>query len=203
MVRTTHSRSTAPGRATWVSVAVGDTIRTVRSMRSHYTIPGRDGWISLAVGYEYSNSYRVSLRGSGGSLTSTFPVGGLYAAAYFGPFPLWHAPSPMFWYAGVGAILVQLSDVNGVSDASLVRFSTERALGPEAQLLLGWRVRRGVRAVTGLSAQHLGWSAIRYRAPSEEPLPDDVLRRLPDRLQLTSVHLMLGLSFDASDLFTK
>lgn len=202
-VRTTHSRSTAPGRGTTVTVAVGDTIRTVRSMRSHYTIPGRDGWISLAVGYEYSSSYRVDLSGISGTLTSTFPVGGLYAAAYFGPFPVWHAPRAMFWYAGVGASLVQLSDANGVSDSTFVRFDTERALGPEAQLMMGWRVGRGVRAMAGVSAQHIGWSAIRYRAPSEEPLPDDVLRRLPSTLQLTSVHLMLGLSFDASDLFAR
>jgi hypothetical protein len=202
-VRATRSRSTAPGRATWASVAVGDTIRTVRSMHSHYTIPGREGWISLAVGYEYSSSYRVDLSGSGGTLSSTFPVGGFYAAAYFGPFPLWHAPPSVFWYAGVGASLVELNDANGLSDTTFVRFDTERALGPEAQLLLGWRLRRGVRALAGMSAQHIGWSAIRYRAPSEEPLPDDVLRRLPDTLGLTSVHLMLGLSFDASDLFTR
>lgn len=203
VVETTHSRSTFPGRTTLVSVAVGDTIRTVRSMRSHYTIPGRDGWISLAVGYQYSNSYRVNLSGSEGDLTSTFPVGGLYAAAYFGPFPLWLAPGPMFWYAGIGASLAQLSDVNGISDGTFVRFSTERALGPEMQLLLGWRLRRGARALVGLSAQHIGWSAIRYTAPSEEALPDEVLRRLPDRFRLNSVHLTLGLSFDASDLFTK
>lgn len=203
ITRTTHSRSTAPGRSTLVSVAVGDTIRTVRSMRSHYTIPGRDGWISLAVGYEYSSSYRVHLSGSSGTLSSTFPVGGLYAAAYFGPFTLWRAPRPMYWYAGVGASLVQLSDANGVSDSTFVRFNTERALAPEAQLMLGWRLRRGVRALAGASAQHIGWSAIRYRAPSEQPLSVDVLRRLPDELRLTSVHLMLGVSFDASDLFAR
>lgn len=201
-VQATRSRTTAPGRVRVVSVAVGDTIRTVRSMRSHHTLPGRDGWIVLAVGYEYSNSYRVDVMGSGGTLTSTFPVGGLYAASLFGPFPLWRAPGAMFWYAGIGASLVQLSDANGVSDSALVRFDTERALAPEVQLLLGWRIRRGVRALVGMSAQHMGWSAIRYRAPSEEPLPDAVLRRLPDQLRLTSVHLTLGLSFDASDLFT-
>jgi hypothetical protein len=203
ITRTTRSRSTTPGRATWASVVVGDTIRTVRSMRSHYTLPGRDGWISLAVGYEYSNSYRVALRGNGGILDATFPVGGLYAAAYFGPFSLWHAPNAMFWYAGVGASVVQLNDANGISDSTFVRFNTERSLAPEVQLLLGWRVRRGVRALVGVSGQHLGWSAVRFRAPSEQPLPDEVLRRLPDRLQLTLVHLMAGLSFDASDLFAR
>lgn len=203
IVRSTRSRSTDPGRGTSVTVAVGDTIRTVRSMHSHHTIPGRDGWISIAVGYEYSSSYRVDLRGSGGTLTSTFPVGGLYAAAYFGPFPLWRAPSAMFWYVGLGASLVQLNDANGVSDGTFVRFNTERALGPEAQLLLGWRLRRGVRALAGLSAQHIGWSAIRYREPSEEPLDEAVLSRLPDQLRLSLVHLTLGLSFDATELFTK
>jgi hypothetical protein len=35
------------------------------------------------------------------------------------------------------------------------------------------------------------------------PLPDTVLRRLPDELRLTSVHLNLGVSFDAGDLFGK
>ena len=203
VVRSTHGRSTAPGRANWATIVVGDTIRTVRSMHSHYTIPGREGWISLAVGYEYSSSYAVDVSGANGTLTSTFPVGGLFAAANFGPFPLWHGPRPMFWFAGIGASLVQLSDANGVSDSTFVRFDTERALAPEAQLLLGWRLRRGVRALVGLSAQRIGWSAIRYRAPSEEPLADDVLRRLPDALRLTLVHLTLGLSFDASDLFTK
>ena len=203
ITRSTRSRSTTPGRSTWVSVSVGDTIRMVRTMRSHYTIPGRDGWISIAVGYEYSSGYRVHMSGSSGTLTSTFPVGGLYGAAYFGPYQLWRAPRPLYWYAGVGASLVQLSDANGLSDTTFVRFDTERALAPEAQLLLGWRLRRGVRALAGVSAQHIGWSAVRYRKPSEQPLPDDVLRRLPDALRLTSVHLMLGVSFDASDLFTR
>jgi hypothetical protein len=202
-VRSAHTRTTTPGRGASVSVEVGDTIRTVRSMRSHYTLPGRDGWISLAVGYEYSNSYRVSLNGKAGTLTSTFPVGGLYAAAYFGPFPLWHAPNACFWYASVGASVVQLSDANGVSDSTFVRFNTERALAPEAQLLLGWRLRRGVRTLMGVGAQRIGWSSIRYRAPSEAPLPDDVLRRLPDHFRLTTVHLIVGLSFDASDLFAR
>ena len=109
----------------------------------------------------------------------------------------------MFWYAGLGAGLVQLSDANGVSDATLVRFNTERALAPEASLLLGWRVHRGVRVLGGVSAQHIRWSAIRYRAPSEQPLSDAVLRRLPDGLRLTSVHLILGVGFDASELFMK
>jgi len=35
------------------------------------------------------------------------------------------------------------------------------------------------------------------------PLPDDVLRQLPDELRLKSVLLTLGVSFDASDLFGK
>jgi hypothetical protein len=82
-----------------------------------------------------------------------------------------------------------------------VRFDTERTLAPEASLLLGWRVHRGVRVIAGMSAQHIRWSSIRYRAPSELPLSDAVLRRLPDGLRLTSVHLNLGVSFDASDLF--
>lgn len=203
VVQSTHVRGTAPGRSTWVTVEVGDTIRTVRALRSRYTIPGRDGWISLAVGYEYSSSYRVNLNGAGGVLASTFPVGGLYAAAYFGPFTLWRAPRPMYWYVGVGASLLQLSGANGLSDTTFVRFDTERALAPEGQLLLGWRLHRGVRVLTGVSAQHIGWSAVRYRAPSEQPLAEAVLRRLPDGLRLTSVHLMLGVSFDASDLFTR
>ena len=202
-VRSSHSRGTAPGRSTWATTAVGDTIRTMRAMRSRYTIPGRDGWISLAVGYQYASSYRVMLSGSSGTLVSTFPVGGLYAAAYFGPFPLWRAPRPMYWYAGAGASLVQLNDANGISDSTFVRFDTERALAPEAQLLLGWRVHRGLRALVGVSAQRVGWAAIRYRSPSEQPLPDGVLRRLPDVLRLTTMHLMLGVSFDASDLFTR
>ena len=172
-------------------------------MHSRRTIPGRDGWISLAVGYSYSNSYRVDLSGTGSTLTATFPVGGLYAAAYFGPFPLWRTSSRLFWYTALGASLVQLSDANGVSDSTFVRFNTERALGPEAQLLLGCRLRYGVRALAGVSVQHIGWSAIRYRRPSEEPLPEEVLRRLPDRLRLTSLHLILGLSFDASELFAR
>ena len=57
--------------------------------------------------------------------------------------------------------------------------------------------------MAGLSAQPIGWPAIRYRAPSELPLDEDVLRRLPDELRLTLAHLTLGLSFDASDLFRK
>ena len=41
------------------------------------------------------------------------------------------------------------------------------------------------------------------REPSEAPLSDDVLRQLPDGLRLTTVHVTLGVSFDASDLFGK
>jgi hypothetical protein len=180
-----------------------DTVRSVRTVYSRYTIPGRDGWVSLGVGYQYSGTYRVDLSGTRGTLASTFPVGGFYAAAYFGPFSVWHVPRAIFWYAGLGAGLVQLSDVNGLSGDTLVRFNTERALAPEASLLLGWRVHRGVRVLGGLSAQHIRWSAVRYRAPSEQPLPDAVLRRLPDGLRLTSVHLILGVGFDASELFAK
>jgi hypothetical protein len=180
-----------------------DTVRSVRTVFSRHTIPGRDGWVSLAVGYQYSGTYRVDMSGSGGTLGSTFPVGGFYAAAYFGPFPVWRAARAMFWYAGLGAGLVQLSDANGLSGTTPVRFNTERALAPEASLLLGWRVHRGVRVLSGVSAQHIRWSAIRYRAPSEQPLSDAALRRLPEGLRLTSVHLMLGVGFDASELFTK
>lgn len=180
-----------------------DTLRTVRTVYSRHTIPGRDGWVSLAVGYEYAGTYRVELSGSRGTLASTFPVGGFYAASYFGPFPVWGASRAMFWYAGLGAGLVQLSDANGRMDSTLVRFNTERALAPEASLLLGWRVHHGLRVLGGLSAQHIRWSSIRYRAPSEQPLPDPVLRRLPEGLRLTSVHLILGVGFDASELFAR
>ncbi len=178
-----------------------DTLRTVRSVRSHHTLPGRDGWVSLAVGYQYSGAYRVDVHGHRGTLASTFPVGGLYGSALFGPFPLWRAPRSTFWYATLGASVVQLAQANGTTDSTLVRLDTERALAPEASLLLGWRAHRGVRVVGGMSAQHIRWSSIRYRAPSESPLPDAVLRRLPDGLRLTSLHVTLGVSFDASDLF--
>jgi len=180
-----------------------DTVRSVRTVHSRYTIPGRDGWVSLAVGYQYSGNYRVDLSGTRGSLAATFPVGGFYGTAYFGPFPVWHVPHAIFWYASLGAGLVQLSEANGRSDTTLVRFNTERALAPEASLLLGWRVHRGVRVLGGVSAQHIRWSAMRYRAPSEQPLPDATLRQLPDRLRLTTVHAILGVGFDASELFAK
>jgi hypothetical protein len=180
-----------------------DTVRAVRTVFSRHNVPGRDGWVSLAVGYEYSGNYRVALGGDRGTLASTFPVGGFYAAAVFGPFPVAHTSRALFWNALLGASVVQLSDANGLSDSTLVRFNTERALAPEASLLLGWRVHHGVRVLSGLTAQHIRWSAIRYRAPSEQPLPDPVLRRLPDGLRLTSVHLFLGVGFDASDLFSK
>jgi len=180
-----------------------DTVRAVRTVHSHHTIPGRDGWVSLAVGYQYSGTYRVDVSGRGGTLASTFPVGGFYATAYFGPFPVWRASRAFFWYGGLGAGIVQLSDANGLEDTTLVRFNTERALAPEASLLLGWRVHRGVRVLGGMSAQHIRWSAIRYRAPSELPLPDAAMRRLPDRLRLTSIHLVLGVGFDASELFAR
>lgn len=178
-----------------------DTVRTVRAVRSHHTLPGRDGWVSLAVGYQYAGAYRVDVHGDRGTLASTFPVGGFYVSALFGPFPLWHGPHSTFWYATLGASLSQLTEATGNSDSTLVRFDTERALAPEASLLLGWRAHRGVRVIGGISAQHIRWSSIRYRQPSELPLPDAALRRLPEGLRLSSVHLNLGVSFDASDLF--
>jgi hypothetical protein len=180
-----------------------DTVRAVRTVYSRHTVPGRDGWISLAVGYEYSGTYRVDMRGTTGTLAATFPVGGFYATAYFGPFSVWGASRTLFWYGGLGAGLVQLSDANGVSDTTLVRFNTERALAPEVSLLVGWRVHRGVRLLSGLSAQHIRWSAVRYRTPSEQPLPDAALRRLPDGLRLTTVHAIFGVGFDASELFVR
>jgi hypothetical protein len=100
-----------------------------------------------------------------------------------------------------GASVLELKQGNASSDSALVRFDTESALAPEASLLLGWRAHRGVRVIGGIGAQHIRWSSIRYRAPSELPLPDAVLGRLPEGLRLTSVHLNLGVSFDASDLF--
>jgi hypothetical protein len=180
-----------------------DTMRTIHAVRSHHTLPGRDGWVSLAVGYQYSGAYRVDIHNDRGTLASTFPVGGFYSSAMFGPFRAWHGLKPIFWYAALGASVVQLAQANGSSDGVLVRLDTERALAPEASLSLGWRAHRGVRVIGGISAQHIRWSSIRYRAPSELPLSDAVLRRLPDGLRLTSVHFNLGVSFDASDLFGK
>jgi hypothetical protein len=190
-----------PGTASTPGAMRVDTVRTVHAMHSHHTLPGRDGWVSLAVGYQYSSAYRVDIHGDRGALTSTFPVGGVYVSALFGPFSVWHGTRSTFWYATLGASLPQLRQANGSSDSSLVRFDTERTLAPEASLLLGLRVHRGVRLIAGMSAQHIRWSSIRYRAPSELPLSDAVLRRLPNELRLTSVHLNLGVSFDASDLF--
>jgi hypothetical protein len=180
-----------------------DTLRTVHAVRSHHTLPGRDGWVSLAVGYQYSGAYRMDVHDDRGTLASTFPVGGFYASAFFGPFPVWRASRFTFWYAALGASVLQLAQANGSSNSTLVRFDTERALAPEASLMLGWRAHRGVRVIGGISAQHIRWSSIRYRAPSEAPLPDAVLQRLPEGLRLTSLHLTLGVSFDASDLFGK
>lgn len=191
------------GTATTPGAVRADTIRSVHAVRSHHTLPGRDGWVSLAVGYQYSGALRVDTHGDRGTLDATFPAGGLYVSAQFGPFPVWHVSRFAFWYATLGASTAQLSQANGTSDSTLVRFDTERALAPEASLLLGWRVHRGLRVIGGLGAQHIRWSSIRYRAPSEQPLPDPVLRRLPKALRLTSVQLNLGVSFDASDLFGK
>jgi hypothetical protein len=180
-----------------------DTMRTVHAVRSHHTLPGRDGWVSLGVGYQYFGAYRLDLHDNNGTLASTFPMGGVYASALFGPFPVWHASRFTFWYATLGATVSQLTGANGSSDNTLVRFDTERALAPEASLLLGWRAHRGVRLIGGISAQHIRWSSIHYRAPSDLPLPDEVLRRLPREFRLSSVHFNLGVSFDASDAFGK
>jgi hypothetical protein len=180
-----------------------DTLRTVHAVRSRHTLPGRDSWVSLVVGYQYSGAYRVDVQNADGTLASTFPVGGFYASAFFGPFPVWRASRYVFWYATLGAGIVQLNDASGTSDSTLVRFDTERALAPEACLLLGWKAHRGVRLIGGISAQHIRWSSLRYSAPSEPPLSDAVLARLPNGLRLTSLHVQLGVSFDASDLFAR
>jgi hypothetical protein len=180
-----------------------DTVRTVRTLRSHHTLPGRDGWVSLALGYEYAGAYRVDLHGDSGTLASTFPVGGFYMSAYFGPFPVWKASRFAFWYVTLGAIDAQVKGANGTSNGTLVRFDTESALAPEAALLLGWRAHRGLRVIGGISAQHIRWSSIHYTSPSDVPLSEAVLEQLPTGLRLTSIHLNLGLSFDASDLFGK
>ena len=180
-----------------------DTMRTVHALRSHHTLPGRDGWVSLAVGWHHSGEYEVDIHDHPGTLTSTFPVGGFYLSAFFGPFSIWHVPRSAFWYVTMGASLLKLSEANGTSDGTLVRFDTEQTMAPEASLLLGWRAHPGVRVIGGIGLQHIRWSSIRYRAPSEAPLPDDVLRQLPDGLRLTTVHVTLGVSFDASDLFGK
>jgi hypothetical protein len=178
-------------------------MRAVRTVYSRYIIPGRGGWVLIGAGYQYSGNYSVDLSGKDGKLAATFPIGGFYGATYFGPFPIWHVSRTIFWSVGLGAGLVQLSDANGFSDSTLVRFNTERALAPEASLLLGWRVHRGLRVRGGVSARHIRWSAIRYRMPSEQPLPDAVLRRLPDALRLTAVYVILGMDFDASELFAR
>jgi hypothetical protein len=178
-----------------------DTMRTVRAVRSHHTLPGRDGWVSLAAGYQYAGEYRVNLHDERGTLSATFPVGGFYGSGLFGPFPVWRASRILFWYATLGASVLELKQANGHSDSTLVRFDTERTLAPEASLLLGWRAHRGVRLIGGISAQHIRWSSIHYRSPSDSPVPDAVLRRLPEGLRLTSLHMNLGVSFDATDLF--
>jgi hypothetical protein len=191
------------GTATTPGATRVDTMRTVHALRSHHTLPGRDGWVSLAVGYQYSGAYEVDIHDHPGTLASKFPVGGFYLSAFFGPFSIWHVPRSAFWYVTMGASYLELRDANGTSDGTLVRFNTEQAMAPEASLLLGWRAHPGVRVIGGASVQHIRWTSIRYRAPSEAPLPDDVLRQLPDGLRFTTVHVILGVSFDASDLFGK
>lgn len=191
------------GKAAMPGAQRTDTLRTVHALRSHYTLPGRDGWVSLALGYQYTGAYRVDLRSRDGTLSSTFPAGGVYGTAMLGPFPFHYAPKRLFWYAALGAGVMQLKQANGRSDSVLVRFDTERSMAPEASLLLGCRAHRGVRVVSGLSVQRIRWSSIRYRAPSELPLPDPVMQRLPSSLRITCIHLQLGISFDASDLFGK
>jgi hypothetical protein len=131
-----------------------DTLRTVHAVRSHHTLPGRDGWVSLAVGYHHSGAYRVDVDDSRGTLASTFPVGGFYVSAFFGPFRVWQASRSLFWYTTLGASMVQIAQANGISDDTLVRFDTERALAPEGSLLLGWRVHPGVRVIGGIGVQH-------------------------------------------------
>ena len=180
-----------------------DTVRTVRSVRSHRTIPGRDGWISLAVGYQYAAAVRVNVAGPHGFLASTFPIGGFYLSTLLGPNPIWHTHRRAFWYATVGGSTAKVEGANGTSLGALVRFDTERTIVPEASLLLGWRVRRGIRLISGVGAQHIRFSSIHYRSQTDTPLDDATLRRLPDSLRLTSVFLKLGVSFDAGDLFGK
>jgi hypothetical protein len=191
------------GKASVPGATRMDTVRTVHAVRSHHTLPGRDGWVSLAVGYTYSGAYRVDIRDETGTLASTFPVGGIYASVLFGPFPVWHVSKSAFWYGTLGASALALDKANGKLDSTLVRFDTERTLAPEIGFLTGWRVHRGVRVIGGISMQYIRWSSMRYRAPSELPLSDAIMQRLPEGLRLSAVHLNLGVSFDASDLFGK
>ncbi len=180
-----------------------DTIRAVKTTHSSFTLPGRDAKITIAAGYSYSGNYQVHLARPGGTLDSTFPIGGFYGAVFFGPFPIRYVPATFFWEGSVAGQLVQLTNANGRSEEAFVRFDTERAVSPELSLILGWRLRRGSQALIGLGVQHVRFSAIRYRAPSEAPLDDAVLQRLPDVLRLTSVHLTVGLSFDANQFFAR
>jgi hypothetical protein len=180
-----------------------DTVRTMRSVRSHRTNPGRDGWISIAVGYQYAAAVRVNVDDTHGALSSTFPIGGFYLSTLLGPNPIWHTHRRAFWYATVGGSAAKIEGANGTSNGTLVRFDTERTIVPEASLLLGWRVRRGIRLISGVGAQHIRFSSIHYRSQTDLPLDDATLRGLPDSFRLTSVFLKLGVSFDASDLFGK
>ena len=180
-----------------------DTVRTVRTVRSRRTLPGRDGWISLAMGYQYAAAVRVNVDDTHGALSSTFPLGGFYVSSFLGPYPLWGTHRHLFWYATVGGSTAKVESANGTSNGTLVRFDTERTIVPEASLLVGWRVHRGIRIITGVGAQHVRFSSIRYRSQSDLPLDDAVLRGLPDSLRLTSMFLKLGMSFDAGDLFGK
>jgi hypothetical protein len=194
-VQWTSRTAPAPG------VTRTDTIRAVKTTHSHYTLPGRDGRIALAVGYDYSGNYNVDLHSqSRGALTSTFPVGGLSGSVFFGPFPLRYGPRSFRWYSAVTGHVVQLSGVTGLSDGTFVRFDTERTVAPELSLFLSWRWRRGIHSLVGMSVQHIRWSALRYHSATDAPLEPAVLTRLPDGLRLTSVHVVLGVSFDTNEV---
>jgi len=157
------------------------------------------GKVTLVIGYQHSAFYRLGVR----PLPPAIPVGGVFVASLFGPvhpYPRWKR---LGGYMGIGGTVVQLNDLVGRIDTLAVSLSTERTLAPELLLMFEYQVAPGYRILFGGSYQYLRFGSVDYRASgSGGGIAPDVLARLPDTLELQTVHLSIGVSFVAKGLLS-
>ena len=151
----------------------------------------------LLLGYQHSAFYHFGIP----HIPATLPVGGVLVTTLLGPYPLPLVSKRWSWYGGVGGTIARLTDIAMRADTVAVQFSTERTLAPEAVFMLMYNVAPSYRVFLGTSYQYLRFGSVTYRAvESGQHIPAAALQRLPESMELQSLHFSLGFSFSASGL---
>lgn len=165
--------------------------KSLKKIKKNEGVPA----ITFSIGYEFSSSYHCDA----GNFQSTIPLGGISISGFFRL--IGTRECYMRVYGGIGGSFYSIKDATGALDTARVRFSSETTFAPE--LFLSFSFFPGpVHLVVDITYQSVRFSSLVYSNVSGgTTIPSDVYRRLPDHMNLSTIHFKIGVSFIAKELF--